>query len=77
MKIERLILLARSNFDHYARECEFGIFEEKNKTKKQTKIKQKKHKKNLSAVVLMVLSTRLHAKSVNDFIKYDSKTKCR
>ena len=38
-----LIVLAQSNFDHYARECEFGIL------KKKTK---QKNKKNLSAVFL-------------------------
>ena len=39
-------LLARSNFDHYARECDFGIL--KNKTKK--KKKKKKNKKKRSAL---------------------------
>ena len=42
-----LLILARSNFDHYARECNFG-FEEKTKTKQKNKNK----KKNLSAVFL-------------------------
>ena len=37
-----LLILARSNYDHYARECNFGIL----------KTKQKKKKKNLSAVFL-------------------------
>ena len=37
-----LRLLARSNFDHYARECEFGIL----------KKKHTKNKNNLSAVFL-------------------------
>ena len=44
-----LIVLAQSNFDHYARECEFGILKKKqNKTKKN----KQKNKKNLSAVYL-------------------------
>ena len=34
-----LILLARSNFDHYARECDLGILK-----KKKTKTKQKTKK---------------------------------
>ena len=37
-----LLILARSNYDHYARECNFGIL----------KKKQKQKKKNLSAVFL-------------------------
>ena len=44
-----LLILARSNFDHYARECNFGIL--KKKQNKKTKTKQK-NKKNLSAVFL-------------------------
>ena len=40
-----LLILARSNYDHYARECNFGILKKKTKTKK-------KQKKNLSAVFL-------------------------
>ena len=39
------LLMARSNIDHYTRECEFGILKKKTK---QTKTKQK----NLSAVFL-------------------------
>ena len=35
-----LVILARSNFDHYTMECEFGI------------LKKKQNKKNLSAVFL-------------------------
>ena len=31
------VLLARSNFDHYARECDFGIVKKKTKTKKNNK----------------------------------------
>ena len=44
-----LLLLARSNFDHYARECKFGIVKKKKKKKKS---KKNKNKKNLSAVFL-------------------------
>ena len=43
-----LLILARSNFDHYARECNFGILKKKQKQNKKTKTKQK----NLSAVFL-------------------------
>ena len=43
-----LLILARSNFDHYARECNFGILKKK---QKQNKNKTKKQK-NLSAVFL-------------------------
>ena len=44
-----LLILARSNYDHYARECDFGILKKKKQNKKQkTKTKQK----NLSAVFL-------------------------
>ena len=41
-----LIVLARSNFDHYARECDFGILKKKNKNKttKTKHIKQNKRK---------------------------------
>ena len=46
-----LLILARSNFDHYARECNFGILKKKQKQNKKTKTKQK-NKKNLSAVFL-------------------------
>ena len=46
-----LLILARSNFDHYARECNFGILKKKQKQNKKTKTKQKKQK-NLSAVFL-------------------------
>ena len=46
-----LLILARSNFDHYARECNFGILKKKQKRNKKTKTKQK-NKKNLSAVFL-------------------------
>ena len=42
-----LLILARSNYDHYARESDFGIL--KKKKTKQKKQKQNK-KKNLSAV---------------------------
>ena len=40
-----LMLLAKSNFDHYTTECDFGILKKKTKTKQ-------KNKKNLSAVFL-------------------------
>ena len=40
-----LLLLARSNFDHYVRECELGILKKRNKTKNKTKTKQKKQEK--------------------------------
>ena len=46
-----LLILARSNFDHYARECNFGILKKKTKTKQKNKNKTKKQK-NLSAVFL-------------------------
>ena len=36
-----LLILARSNFDHYARECNFGILKKKQKQNKKTKTKQK------------------------------------
>ena len=39
-----LLILARSNYDHYARECDFGIL------KKKTKTKQKKTKKSFGCV---------------------------
>ena len=39
-----LIILARSNYDHYARECDFGILKEKNKNKNKKKKKKKKKK---------------------------------
>ena len=39
-----LLVLARSNFDHYARECNFGILKKKQKQKKKTKKKQKNKK---------------------------------
>ena len=36
-----LLILARSNYDHYARECNFGILKKnKNKTKKQKQNKK-------------------------------------
>ena len=44
-----LLILARSNFDHYARECNFGILKKKQKQNKKNKNKTKKQK-NLSAV---------------------------
>ena len=47
-----LNILAQSNLDHYARECEFGILKKIQKTKTKTKNKNKKNKKNLSAVFL-------------------------
>ena len=31
---EAEVILARSNFDHYARECNLGILKKKNKNKK-------------------------------------------
>ena len=37
-----LLILARSNFDHYARECNFGILKKKQKQNKKTKQKTKK-----------------------------------
>ena len=44
-----LLLLARSNFYHYARECKFGIL----KKKQQNKTKNKTYKQNnISAVFL-------------------------
>ena len=46
-----LLILARSNYDHYARECDFGILKKKNKNKKKQK-QNKKKQKNLSAVFL-------------------------
>ena len=46
-----LLILARSNFDHYARECNFGILKKKQKQNKKNKNKTK-NKKNLSAVFL-------------------------
>ena len=46
-----LLILARSNFDHYARECNFGILKKKQKQNKKTK-QNKKNKKNLPAVFL-------------------------
>ena len=46
-----LLILARSNYDHYAREYYFGILEKKQKQNKKTKQK-KQNKKNLSAVFL-------------------------
>ena len=39
-----LLILARSNFDHYARECNFGILKKKQKQNKKTKTKQKNKK---------------------------------
>ena len=39
-----VLLLARSNFDHYARECEFGILKKK-KNKKKTHTHTHTHKK--------------------------------
>ena len=39
-----LLILARSNFDHYARECNFGILKKKQKQNKKTKTKQKTKK---------------------------------
>ena len=41
-----LRLLARSNFDHYARECEFGILKKKTKNKKKKQTNPKQDKKN-------------------------------
>ena len=32
-----LVLLARSNFDHYARECDFGILKKKKQKQKKEK----------------------------------------
>ena len=32
-----LLILARSNYDHYARECDFGILKKKQNKKKQKK----------------------------------------
>ena len=46
-----LLILARSNYDHYARECNFGILKKKQKQNKKNKNKTKKQK-NLSAVFL-------------------------
>ena len=37
-----LLILARSNFDHYARECNFGILKKKQKQKQKNKNKTKK-----------------------------------
>ena len=34
-----LVILARSNFDYYARECKIGILKKKNKTKQKTRKK--------------------------------------
>ena len=39
-------ILARSNYDHYARECDFGVLKKKQKQKNKIKTK------NLSAVFL-------------------------
>ena len=44
-----LLILARLNYDHYARECDFGILKEKNKNKTKTK---QRNKKKISAVFL-------------------------
>ena len=40
-----LLILARSNFDHYARECNFGILKKKQKQNKKKKTKQKNKNK--------------------------------
>ena len=40
-----LLILAQSNYDHYARECDFGILKKKQKQNNK-KSKNKKKKKN-------------------------------
>ena len=45
-----LLILARSNFDHYARECNFGILKKKQKQNKKNKNKTKKTKKSFGCV---------------------------
>ena len=41
-----LLILARSNYDHNARECNFGILKKKQKQNKKKKKKKQTNKKN-------------------------------
>ena len=56
-----LIILARSNFDHYARECEFGILKKKNSsTVMKTITTRVSNSSNLELVLRLVGPKLVH-----------------